>query len=123
MQPTIQMERQYPLVAMFEITKDLFGTGTTITVGHLPGGAVIKSGFVEVVEGFDTSALSFSAGTALTVANVTAGATGRTNGTSPGVAASTTDVTVTRSATTDATGKAYLAIEYIIPNRQHEVQP
>jgi hypothetical protein len=118
-----QLERQYPLTAVFEVTKfDLDGTNPLV-VGTLPSTAIILGGFVETVEAFDVSDMTISAPGAITFATVTSGSTGRTNGTAPGMLPNGVDVTVTPSAGTDTTGKMYVVIEYVLPRRQNEVQP
>jgi len=118
-----QLERQYPLTAVFEVTHLDFAGGTSVVVGTLPANAIITDAFYEVVEAFDTSVLSVTATGAATFATTAAATTGRTAGTALGILGTAVDVTVSRSLTTDTTGKVYVVIEYVIPRRQNEVQP
>lgn len=130
-------ERQYPLSAVIEVrfsdfVDDTGAAVTSMSVGSVPAGALITDMFLQVAEAFDASAVGAkvltSPGASTDVGNVPAPGTGtsgvgRTAGQQLGqVANQKTDIVITRSATTDTTGKAYLVVEYLEPKRHNEVQ-
>jgi len=119
-----QMNRQYPMVAVFAISLVDFGTDTDMVVGSLPMGAIINESFIEGDEAFDTSALTVaSTNSPLTIAGLGVGSIARVDATVLGITTGTSEITVTRSTDTDTTGNAYLIVSYVEAGRANEVQP
>lgn len=129
-------ERQYPLTAVVEVRASDFvdANGTpvaTMTVAAVPANALITGMFAQFTEAFDASAVGadvLDAPGGSSIATVPAPGTGtsgvgRVAGNISGMVANRkSDITITRSATTDTTGKLYLVVEYVEPNRHNEVQ-
>ena len=120
---TKQVERQWPLYAMFEVAHAAFSGTDPLELGTIPAGAVVVGSFRETAEGFDASAVSIDGGGLFTLAPAAAGSTGRTAGTAPGMATVPTVITATRDSVADVTGKAYVCVEYVFPHKQNEIQP
>lgn len=121
---TNQMNRQYPMTAVFTFTKDDFGAGTDLILGYLPDNSIITQSFVETTEAFDASTIDIAAtNSTLAVPQTLANAVARADATALGITTARSEVKVTRGATTDTTGKGVLIVAYVQAGRANEVQP
>lgn len=120
---TPQLERQWPLYAVFTVRHTDFVGTDPLTLGNIPAGAIVVKSFRDIEEAFDTSILAVDATGAFTIADSVANTTGRVDGSAPLLPAATVPVVLTRDTDTDVTGIVHYVVEYVIPGKQNEVQP